>query len=118
MNSAILVNLPYFAAGFIMIVGLTALLFKRNVIKILMAIVLIEAGVNLFLVSLGYRKDGVAPIFTGTPSDQMVMPTVQALTLTNIVIGLATTAMMLSLAMRIYKYYRTTNITKMCKLKG
>jgi multicomponent Na+:H+ antiporter subunit C len=118
VNSAILVNLPFFAAVFIMVVGLTALLFKRNVIKVLMAVVVIEAAVNLFLVSLGYRHGGVAPIFTSAPSEQMVMPTVQALTLTNIVIGLATTAVMLSLAMRIYKYYRTTNITKMCKLKG
>ena len=48
----------------------------------------------------------------------MVLPTVQALTLTSIVIGVATSAMMLSFAMVIYKKYGTTDIQNIKKLKG
>jgi glucosamine 6-phosphate synthetase-like amidotransferase/phosphosugar isomerase protein len=50
-------------------------------------------------VSLGYREGGVAPIFTLAPSELMVLPTPQALTLTSIVIGVATSALVLSFAM-------------------
>jgi multisubunit Na+/H+ antiporter MnhC subunit len=42
----------------------------------------------------------------------------QALVLTAIVIGLATTALMLALAMRIYEKYRTFDITEIKRLKG
>ncbi len=48
----------------------------------------------------------------------MVLPTVQALTLTSIVIGVATSAMMLSFVMVIYRCYGTTNVRKMTRLKG
>jgi multicomponent Na+:H+ antiporter subunit C len=47
-----------------------------------------------------------------------VDPVPQALVLTAIVIGLATTALMLALAMRIYEKYRTFDITEIRRLKG
>ena len=48
----------------------------------------------------------------------MVLPTVQALTLTSIVIGVATSAMMLSFAMVLYKKYGTVDSRNIRKLKG
>ncbi len=84
-----------------------------------MCLGLFEAGVNLFLVSLGYREGGIAPIFTGSPAGAvMVMPTVQALTLTNIVIGLATTALLLSFVMVLYQKYGTCDVREIRRLKG
>ncbi|MBD3257497.1 cation:proton antiporter, partial [candidate division GN15 bacterium] len=88
-------------------------------IKILMGLTLMEAAVNLFLVSLGYRNDAVAPIFTHAPENAaMTLPTVQALTLTAIVIGVATSAMMLSFVMIIYRHYGTCNVTKIREMHG
>jgi multicomponent Na+:H+ antiporter subunit C len=100
--------------------GLFAILFKKNLIKIVLALNLIEAGVNLFLIALGYRggEDGAAPIFTLAPELEelsMVLPTPQALILTNIVIGLATTALMLTFAVITYQNNKTLDIRK---LKG
>ncbi len=100
--------------------GLFAILFKKNLIKIVLALNLIEAGVNLFLIALGYRggEDGTAPIFTLAPELKelsMVLPTPQALILTNIVIGLATTALMLTFAVITYQNNKTLDIRK---LKG
>jgi multicomponent Na+:H+ antiporter subunit C len=43
---------------------------------------------------------------------------VQALTLTSIVIGVATSAMMLSFAMVLYRKYGTVNTLEIKKLKG
>jgi multisubunit Na+/H+ antiporter MnhC subunit len=98
--------------------GLFAILFKKNLIKIAIALNMIGAGVNLFLITLGYKPDGTAPIFTLAPELEdlvMVLPTPQALILTNIVIGLATTALILTFAIITYKNNNTLDIRK---LKG
>src|SRR4030042_1531686 len=97
-------------------------LFKRNLIKIVIGITIIESGVNLFLITLGYREGGVAPIYTSLPSgtlypEQMVLPVPQAFTLTSIVIGVAVLALMLSLVMHIYRKYGTLDIQKIRRLK-
>jgi multicomponent Na+:H+ antiporter subunit C len=112
-------NLPYFTVAALLAIGLYGILFKKNLIKILMCVSVLEGAVNLFLVASGYRVGGIAPIFTNAPEGSpMVLPTVQALTLTAIVIGVATSALMLSFAMKIYKHYGTVNITKITRMKG
>ncbi|HDR73956.1 MAG TPA: cation:proton antiporter [Methanoculleus sp.] len=111
-------NLPFIVAALLVILGITTMLIKRNLIKMIMGLALVEAGVNLLLVSIGYRAGGIAPIFTSAPDGVMVMPTVQAMTLTNIVIGIATTALLLSFVMVIYRMYGTANAEKVRKLRG
>jgi multisubunit Na+/H+ antiporter MnhC subunit len=112
-------NLPYVAVVMFVGLGIYTLMFKRNLIKIAIGICLIENGVNLFLITLGYRKGAIAPIYTQAPSGQaMVLPTPQALTLTSIVIGIATTALILSVAMMIYKHYGTLDTEKVRRLRG
>jgi multicomponent Na+:H+ antiporter subunit C len=111
-------NLPFLTVALIILLGLYTILFKKDLIKMIMGISLIESGVNLFLIALGYRWESIAPIFTGAPSLAMVMPTVQALTLTSIVIGVATLALLLSMVMIIYRYYQTTDVRNITKLQG
>lgn len=112
-------NLPYIVSTLLVILGVYALLFKRNLIKIVIGIDLVETGVNLFLVTLGYRQSGIAPIYTYAPENKpMVLPTPQALTLTSIVIGLATTALLLSFAIFIYRHYKTLDVRKIKELRG
>jgi len=48
----------------------------------------------------------------------MVDPLPQALVLTSIVIGLGVTALVISLAIRIYEKYGTFDITKIKRLRG
>ncbi|MCK4240088.1 MAG: NADH-quinone oxidoreductase subunit K [Candidatus Atribacteria bacterium] len=112
-------NFPYIAVIIFIGLGIYTLMFKKNLIKIAIGICLIENGVNLFLITLGYRKGAVAPIYTQAPSGQsMVLPTPQALTLTSIVIGIATTALILSIAMMIYKHYGTLDTDQVRRLRG
>lgn len=111
-------NFPYLTVVIFIGLGAYTLIFKKNLIKIVIGMSLIENGVNLFLITLGYRKGAVAPIYTQAPEGlKMVLPTPQALTLTSIVIGVATTALMLSLAMVIYKKYGITDTDGMRRLK-
>jgi len=115
-------NIPYLAVAALIIIGLYAVVFKRNLIKIVIGIVLIESGVNLFLITLAYREGGVAPIFTNLPetfsnTGSMALPVPHALTLTSIVIGVAVLALMLSLIIHIYRHYGTLDVRKIGRLK-
>lgn len=112
-------NFPYVAVVIFIGLGIYTLMFKKNLIKIAIGVCLIENGANLFLITLGYKKGAVAPIYTHAPSGQsMVLPTPQALTLTSIVIGIATTALILSIAMMIYKHYGTLDTDQVRRLRG
>ncbi len=111
-------NFPFITVAILIILGLYTILVRKDLIKIIMGLSIIEAGVNLFLITIGYRWESVAPIFTNAPSLQMVMPTVQALTLTNIVIGVATQALLLSLVMTVWRYYRTADVRDVNRLEG
>ncbi len=110
-------NIPYIAVACLIIIGLYTLVFKRNLIKMIIGITLIESGVNLFLITLGYRKGSVAPIYTSSPGGVMSLPIPQALTLTSIVIGVAVLALMLSLVIQIYRHYGTLDVRKVRRLK-
>lgn len=111
-------NLPFITVAIVVLLGIYTILIKKDLIKIVMGLSIVEAGVNLFLIAMGYRWESVAPIFTNAPQLQMVMPTVQALTLTSIVIGVATEALMLSFIMIIWRYYKTADVRKVNKLQG
>ena len=100
-------------------VGLYCILRKRNLIKIIVGVVITESAVNLFFALTAYRMQGRAPIFSREADIiNMVDPLPQALVLTSIVIGLATTALLVALAMRIYEKYGTFDITKIRELRG
>ncbi len=100
-------------------VGLYGLMRKRNLVKIIVGLGIIEYSMNLFFVLLGYRFHGRAPIDAqGQAILNMVDPLPQALVLTSIVIGLGVTALLISIAIRIYDKYGTFDITKIKRLKG
>ena len=112
-------NLPYLVVGIIFLLGLYAVLFEKNLIKIAIGVSLIEASANLLLIVLGYRTSGSIPVFTlAGKVEKMVLPVPQALTLTAIVIGLATSALMLSLIMMLYKHYGTLDVREIRRLRG
>ena len=109
----------YFLCLVLFSIGLYCVLRKRNLIKIIIGLGIIEYAVNLFFALVGYRTEGRSPILA---QDQviknMVDPIPQALVLTAIVIGLAVTALIVAIAIRIYEKYGTFDITKISKLKG
>ena len=109
----------YFLCLVLFCVGLYCILRKRSLIKIIIGISIAEYAVNLFFVLVGYRMHGRAPIHS--PDQRildMVDPLPQALVLTAIVIGLAVTALIASIAIRVYEKYGTFDITKIRRLKG
>jgi multicomponent Na+:H+ antiporter subunit C len=75
------------------------LLLERSLTRVLVGLVMLSNGVNLlFLVAGGAA--GSAPIIGVAPGERMSDPLPQALVLTAVVIGLATTAFVLAMAYR------------------
>jgi len=109
----------YFLCFVLFCVGLYGMLAKRNLVKIILGLVVAEAAVNLLFVLVAYRTGAFAPIVeAGGGPTRMVDPLPHALVLTAIVIGLATTALMIAIAMRIYAHYGTYDIQEVRELKG
>lgn len=99
--------------------GVYCILRKRNIIKIIIGIIIIEYAVNLFFILVAYRMRGRSPILSSQAEIvNMVDPLPHALVLTAIVIGLATTALLVAIAMRIHEKYGTFDITKIRELRG
>ena len=111
-------NIPFLAVAALVGIALYIIISQRNLIKLVMGIVILESGINLFLVTLGYREAGIAPIYTNAPEGVMVLPIPQALTLTSIVIGVAITALMLSMIMLTYRHTGSIDSEKSRKMKG
>ncbi len=83
-------------------IGLYGLWSGRNVLRWILAVGLMETGINVFLVLTGWRPGGAVPIITGAFSTRgpspFIDPVPSALVLTSIVIGLGTTTLALALA--------------------
>lgn len=111
-------------------IGLYCAVVKKNMVKIVLGIVVMEYAVNLFLIMLGYRIGGTAPILAPADADGVtrvvadhflataVDPLPQALVLTSIVIGLGSLALMISICIRTYEKYGTFDITEIRRLRG
>jgi len=111
-------NFPFLASALLIGVAFYIILFKRNLIKLVMGIAMLSSGVNLFIVALGYRAGGNAPIYTDVPPGPMVLSVSQALTLTSIVINVAVLALMLTMVIHTYRHTGDIDSEKSRKLKG
>ena len=116
-----MIAMNYMASFALIALGIYCIVAKRNLFKICIGSGLIDYGVNLLIVSVGFHPGGTAPIFTITELNRtsfFVDPIPQALTLTSIVIGACTTAMTLSLIMKIKEQYGTLDSGEIRRLRG
>lgn len=104
-------------------VGLYGALVKKNVVKIVIGLVIMEYGVHMLLILIGYRRDGTFPIMqpgqdAASYAAAAVDPLPQALVLTSIVISLGVLALLVALCIRLYERYGTFDVTEMRRLRG
>ena len=104
MNALGLVN--YWAFIFLMMVGFYILISEGKLIKKLVGLNVFQTSVFILYISMGKIRGGTAPILMeGDPVYSNPLPHV--LILTAIVVGVATTALGLSLVVRIHEAYGT-----------
>jgi multisubunit Na+/H+ antiporter MnhC subunit len=113
-------NLPIsnivLATGFILVlIGFWGMLTHRNILRIIIGFSLIDTGIHIVIVSIGYVANRTAPIIDSALSrseapSRVVDPIPSALVVTAIVIGLSVTAVMLAYAIRLYQSKKTLSI--------
>ena len=113
-----------YALCFVLItIGLYGVVVKKNIVKIVISLAVMEYGINLLLVLIGYRAGGTAPIMepgvtAAAFAARSVDPIPQALVLTSLVISLGVLSMLVALCIRLYERFGTFDITQMKRLKG
>ena len=99
-------------AALLMIMGTVALVYLDNVVKKIIGAAFIGDGVNLLLITLGYKVNGITYILLQNMEvnnflGQASYPLPFALVLTSIVIGASTLAVMLAMTVVLYKRHGT-----------
>ncbi len=109
----------YIGALGLVLIGLLIVLAKHNLIKVIIGLSILDTGINLFIIAVGYIREGTAPIFSepGLEPGRMVDPVPQALVLTSIVIGVAILALALGLAVKLHKEYGHLDLRKIKELR-
>ena len=96
----------YWIFIFLMMVGFYILISRRNLVKKILGLNIFQTSVFIFYISMGKVAGGTAPIIAeGVETYSNPLPHV--LILTAIVVGVATTALGLSLVVRINEEYGT-----------
>ena len=112
----------YLLTFVLLLVGVYTVVAKKNLIKIVIGLMILDYAVNLLLVLVGYRTGGKPPIYTGGPVEAFakgaVDPLPQAMVLTSIVISLGVTALTVALAIRLHEKYHTFDMDLIRRLKG
>jgi len=102
----ILAHYNYWAAILLMAAGFYVVISRGNLIKKVVGLNLFQVSVFMLYISMGKVAGGTAPILTGKP-EVFSNPLPHVLILTAIVVGVATTAIGLALAVRIKEAYGT-----------
>jgi multicomponent Na+:H+ antiporter subunit C len=112
--------LPYAVAVWLFVVGGMGIIRSRNVIQAILCLSVMQASTYVLLIAIGYKTGAHAPIFsTGTPvGTPAVDPVVQALTLTDIVVATVVTALLLTMAIQVYRLTGTLDPEKLRPMRG
>ncbi|WP_328741754.1 sodium:proton antiporter [Streptomyces caniferus] len=112
--------LPYVSAAWLFLIGCYGLATSRNLIHAVGCLAVCQSATYVLLLTIGYRAGGTAPVFSDIApgSRPFVDPVVQALTLTDIVIGATVTALLLSLVIQVAKRHRTVDPDELSELRG
>ena len=107
----------------LVLIGLWGILTQRHIIRMIVGFSLLDTGIHMVMIAIGYVTGGTAPIINDAvpmaeAANRIVDPVPSALVLTAIVIGLGVTAVMLSFAVRIYRSRGTLMIDECTESKG
>jgi multicomponent Na+:H+ antiporter subunit C len=102
--------LPYLVAGWVFLTGCAGLVLSRNLVHAVVCLSVVQSSTYLLLVAVGYARGHTAPVFGDVPPDAPVVdPVVQALTLTDVVVGSTVTALLLAISLQVAKQHGTLN---------
>jgi multicomponent Na+:H+ antiporter subunit C len=111
--------LPYAVAVWIFLIGLYGIVTSRHLVHLIVCLTVVQSSTYVLLLAIGYRAGAEAPIFADIPPETSVVdPVVQALTLTDVVVGATVSALLLGLTLQAQKRLGTINPDEIGVLKG
>jgi multicomponent Na+:H+ antiporter subunit C len=99
----------------LMIIGLYGITIKRNLMKKIIGLSILQTAIILFFISIGAKHKATIPIIdhahgsghTAIQAAHYINPLPHVLMLTAIVVAVATLGVALALAIKVYKEYGT-----------
>ncbi|NJD39848.1 MAG: NADH-quinone oxidoreductase subunit J [Geobacter sp.] len=114
LTAEIVAKYNYWLYVILMMVGLYAMIGKRNLVKKLLGMNIFQTAIILFYVSMGVKRDAGIPIVNkyevlknGIDAATVVNPLPHVLMLTAIVVSVSVTGVALAVMLRIYREYGT-----------
>jgi multicomponent Na+:H+ antiporter subunit C len=96
--------LAYGVAAWLLLIGLWGIVTSRHLVHLVICMSVLQAGTYVLLLAIGYRAGAAAPVFAGVRVGTVAVdPVVQALCLTDIVVGTTVTALLLALVVQLHK---------------
>ena len=86
-----------------------SLLLKPDLFRVVVGLVLIANAASLTVIASGLRR-GQTPIYPLVSGEPVSDPLTQAMTLTALIIGFATTALLLAMVYRVYTTHRSVDL--------
>jgi multicomponent Na+:H+ antiporter subunit C len=111
--------LPYAVAAWLFLIGLYGIVTSRNLIHLVVCLSVVQSSTYVLLLALGFESKATAPVFYDVPvGTRAVDPVVQALVLTDVVVGVTVTALLLALAVQEHKRFGTLDPHELRAMRG
>jgi len=96
--------LPYVVAVWLLLAGLYGIVTSRNLVHQVVCLSVVQASTYLVLLAIGYRAGAAAPVYLDIPASRTAVdPVVQALSLTDVVVGATVSALLLAIVVQAHK---------------
>jgi multicomponent Na+:H+ antiporter subunit C len=103
----------------VFLVGLYGIVSSRDLIHITVCVSVCQSATYILLLAIGYREHATAPVYGDIPTSRKVVdPVVQSLTLTDIVVAVAVSALLLALALKAFEHQGSLDPAEIAELKG
>jgi multicomponent Na+:H+ antiporter subunit C len=94
----------YGAAAWLFLIGLYGVATSRNLIHLVVCLTVMQSSTYVLLLSVGYRNGGTIPIYSDVSTRvRTVDPVVHALVLTDLVVAVTISALLLALAIQAHR---------------
>ena len=108
-------KLNYWVYVALLMVGLYAMIVKKNMVKKIIGMNILQSAVILFFISIGAKKNATIPIISHEPAAHAqtvhaadyINPLPHVLMLTAIVVAVATLGVALALVIKLFRQYQT-----------
>ncbi|HWG74130.1 MAG TPA: cation:proton antiporter subunit C [Acidimicrobiales bacterium] len=110
---------PFVVVAWIILVGLYGIVTSRHLVHLIVCLAVVQSATYVLLLGVGYVSRGAAPYFSDIAlHSRAVDPVVQALTLTDVVVEAAVSALLLAIAVQTHKRFGTLDPDELKELQG